>query len=236
MRTCTTCGVEVEEGIERCPLCGTRLTEGPSGPPAAEDKERLSPLEPAVPESSVRRWLWEVISLLAVTAAGILFAIDLANGFDVTWSRYPLSAIAFLWVCATSAIALAKRPLALCAALAAAVLAFLLVLELFTTGRPWFLQLAVPLVALAIVVSVGAWAVVSRLRLAPLPAIAVVVLGCGLAAVGVEYLLNRYLPLDRVVSWSLVSLACSISLFFALLLVNKRLKERHSDIRRMFHL
>jgi hypothetical protein len=235
MRTCTACGVEVEEGIERCPLCGTRLTEGPPGPPA-EEKERLSQPEPAVPESSVRRWLWEVISLLAVTAAGILFAIDLGNGFDVTWSLYPLSAIAFLWICATSAIALAKRPLALCAALAAAVLAFLLVLELLTDGRPWFLQLAVPLVALAIVVGAGAWAVVGRLRLPPLSAIAVVVLGCGLAGVGVEYILNRYLPLDRVVSWSLVSLACSISLFFALLLVNKRLKERHSDIRRMFHL
>jgi len=232
MRTCSGCGVEVEETADRCPLCGARLQEGPPGLPA-EDKERL---EPAVPESSVRRWLWEVISLLAVTAGGILFAIDLANGFDVTWSRYPLSAIALLWVCATSAIALAKRPLALCAALTSAVLAFLLVLELFTKGRAWFLPLALPLVALLIVVSTGLWVVVSRLRLSLLPAIAVVVLGCGLAAVGVEYLLNRYLPLDRVVSWSLVSLACSISLFLALLLINKRLGERHSDIRRLFHL
>jgi uncharacterized membrane protein len=232
MRTCSTCGVEIEEAVDRCPLCGTRLQEGmPSLP--AEGKERH---EPEVPESSVRRWLWEVVSLLALTAAGILFAIDLANGFDVSWALYPLSAITFLWICATSVIALAKRPPALCAALTAAVIAFLFVLELLTKGRPWFLQLALPLVVLAIVVSIGAWAVVSRLRLALLPAIAVAVLSCGLAVVGIEYLLNRYLPLDRVVSWSLVSLACSISLFLALLLIDKRLKERHSDIRRLFHL
>jgi uncharacterized membrane protein len=232
MRTCSKCAVEVEEGIERCPLCGTPLREGLPGLPAEAKEGR----EPEVSESSVRRWLWEVASLLALTAAAILIAIDLASGFDVTWSRYPLSAIAFLWICATSAIALAKRPLALVAALAAAVVAFLLVLELVTGGRAWFLPLALPLVAMVIAVSAGAWVIVSRLRLSLLPALAVVVLGCGLAAIGTEYILNRYLQPSTVVSWSLVVLACAISLFLALLLIHKRLKERHSDIRRFFHL
>ena len=232
MRTCSKCAVEVEEGIERCPLCGTPLREGLPGPAAGAGEGS----EPEVSESSVRRWLWEVISLLALTAAGILIAIDLASGFDVTWSRYPLSAIAFLWICATSAIALARRPLALVAALAAAVVAFLLVLELITGGTTWFLPLALPLVGMAIAVSAGAWLVVRRLRLPLLPALAVVVLGCGLAAIGTEYILNRYLKPGTVVSWSLVVMACAISLFLALLLIHKRLKERHSDIRRFFHL
>jgi hypothetical protein len=232
MRICSKCAVEVEEGLERCPLCGTPLHEGlPGLPPEAKEG-----IEPEVSESSVRRWLWEVISLLALTAAAILLAIDLASGFDVTWSLYPLSAIAFLWICATSVIALAKRPLALIAALAAAVVAFLLVLELITRGRPWFLPLALPLVGMAIVMSAGTWVIVSRLRLSLLPALAVAVLGCGLAAIGTEYFLNRYLQPSTVVSWSLVVLACAISLFLALLLIHKRLKERHSDIRRFFHL
>ena len=116
MKTCRTCAVEVEEGVERCPLCGTPLRRDRGVCPPKRKKAR----EPEVSESSVRRWLWEVISLLALTAAAILAAIDLASGFDVTWSLYPLSAVAFLWVCATSAIALARRPLALVAALAAA--------------------------------------------------------------------------------------------------------------------
>jgi uncharacterized membrane protein len=232
MRTCSKCAVEVEEGIERCPLCGTPLQEGLPRLPA-EEKEGM---EPEVSESSVRRWLWEVISLLALTAAAILTAIDLASGFDVTWSLYPLSSIAFLWICATSAIALSKRPLALIAALAAVIVAFLLVLELVTGGRPWFLPLALPLVAMVIVVSAIDWGIVSRLHLSLLPAIAVIVLVCGFAAMGTEYILNRYLHPSTVVSWSLVVLACAISLFLALLLIHKRLKERHSDIRRFFHL
>jgi uncharacterized membrane protein len=232
MRTCGTCGVEVEEDVERCPLCGTPLQEGLAGPPAGEKQS----LAPEMSGASVRRWLWEVISLLALTAAGIVLAIDFASGLDITWSLFPLSAVAFLWICATSAIALAKRPLALFAALTAAVIAFLFVLESITRGRSWFLPLALPLVGLAIVVSAGAWAVVSRFRLSLLPALAVAVLSCGLAAVGVEYILNRYLRLATVVSWSLVALACAISLLLALLLIHKRLKERHSDIRRLFHL
>jgi hypothetical protein len=232
MKICGNCKVEVEETDARCPLCGNLLGEGVPEHSAVE-KEAL---EPQVSESKARRWLWEVISLLALTAAGLLLAIDLADGFRLTWSLYPVSVVAFLWLCATSAVFLGRRPPMLCAALTAAVLAFLFVLELATKGRRWFLPLALPLVVVAIAAVAGTWAVASRLRLPLFPAIAAAVLACGIAAVGVEVVLNRYLQLDRVVSWSFVALACAISLFFALLLTHKRLKERHSDIRRFFHL
>ncbi len=232
MRTCSTCGVEVEESIERCPLCGTPLEEGLPPPPTEEKKD----LESRAAELKARRWLCEVIALLAATAAGIFLTIDLADDFSITWSLYPVAAVVFIWICATSVIMLGRRPVALVAALAATVLAFLFVLELGTPGRSWFLPLALPLFVLAIAVGAAAWAIVSRHRLSVFPAFAVVMLSCGLAAVGVEFILNRYLQLDRLVSWSLVALACGISLFFALLLIHKRLTERHADIRRFFHL
>jgi uncharacterized membrane protein len=232
MQTCGACGVEVEEGTERCPLCRAPLREGLAGLPP--DTNRA--VEPEVPASSVRRWLWEVVSLLAVTAIVIVSAIDLASGFDVSWSLYPISAVAFLWACTTAAIALGRRPVALLAGLAAALVAFLFILELLTTGRPWFVPLALPLVGVLVVMSAVTWAIVRRFLLPPLPAIAVVTLACGLAAVGAEYVLNRSLRSGATVSWSLVVLACALSLSLALLLVHKRLKERHSDIRRMFHL
>ncbi len=213
-------------------MCGAPLQEGPPSAPPPEQMDS----EPEVPESSVKRWLWEVVSLLSLTAAAILFAIDLASGFHVTWSLIPISAIAFLWACASVAIALARSPLALLAALTAALVGFLFVLELITPGRPWFLQLALPQVGIAIVMGVVLWTLVSRLRLSLLPAIAVVVLGCGFLAVGAEYILNRYLGSDTVVSWSLVVLACALSLFLAVLVIHRRLREKHSDIRRLFHL
>ncbi len=190
----------------------------------------------AAPEPRVWWWLWEVVSLLALTAGAILFAIDLADGFRVNWSLYPLSAVVFLWACATSAIMLRRRPPALVAALAAAVLLFLFVLSVMTPGRPWFVPLGLPLVAVLLGVGAAVAAAVRRLRLSLLPTLAASVLGCGIAAVGVELVLGRYLGLPRLVSWSLVALACAISLFLALLLVHKRLTERHADIRRFFHL
>jgi uncharacterized membrane protein len=232
MKTCGSCGVEVEEGVDRCPLCRSPLGDGPAEP--APEAGRAA--EPAVPAASVRRWLWEVVSLLAMTAIVIVAAIDLASGFDVTWSLFPMSAVAFLWACTTVAIALGRRTIPLLAALAAALVAFLFVLELLTGGPSWFVPLALPLVGVAVVVSAAAGAVVRRFRLPPLPAIAVVTLGGGLAAVGAEYVLNRALADGAVVSWSLVVMACALSLSLALLLVHKRLKERHADIRRMFHL
>ncbi len=232
MRTCIKCGVEVELTAARCPLCGTPFEDGRPTQPPGEEKAP----EPPVPESRLRRWLWEVISLLSLTAAGIIFAIDLADGFSITWSLYPLSVFAFLWISATSLIFLRGRPVALLPALMAGALAFLLVLSLITPGRPWFLGLALPLVVLVAVVTAATWTVVRKLRVPVLPAIGVVVLACGLATVGTEYVLNRYLELAEIVSWSLVAMACAISLFFALLLIHKRLAQRHADIRRFFHL
>jgi len=232
MKTCGACGVEVEEGVDRCPLCRAPLSEGLSALPPEAGRAA----EPEVSAASVRRWLWEVVSLLALTAIVIVAAIDLASGFDVTWSLFPVSAVAFLWACTTAAIALGRRPIPLLAALAAAVIAFLFALELLTGGPPWFVPLALPLVGVAVVVSAAAGAVVRRFRLPPLPAISVVTLGGGFAAIGSEYVLNRALVNGAMVSWSLVVMACALSLSLALLLVHKRLKERHADIRRMFHL
>lgn len=232
MRTCRTCGVEVEEGAGRCPLCGVQLGEGQPLPAA----QQAAPVEPPVPVAKIRRWLWEVISLLGLTAAGIIFAIDVADGLGITWSLFPLSAVVFLWLVATSFIFLQGMPFALLPALALAALAFLFVLSLITSGKPWFLGLALPVVLLAAAVAGATWAAVRLPKLPVLPAIGVVVLGCGIATVGVEFILNRYLGLERVVGWSLVALACAISLFFALLLVHKRLAQRHADIRRFFHL
>jgi len=110
------------------------------------------------------------------------------------------------------------------------------VLSLIPPGMPWYLGLALPLVVLAAAATAATWAVVRLLRVPVLPAIGVGVLGSGLTTVGVEYVLNRYLGLAKIVSWSLVALACAISLFFALLLIHKRLAQRHADIRRFFHL
>jgi hypothetical protein len=229
MKTCENCGVEVEEELERCPLCRARLDDEPDDPDEQEE-----PAQETV--SHARFWLWEVFSLLAFAAALVTFAADFAFGFDVEWARYPLIAIGFLWVSATIMIGLAEHPFLKLLAETAAVAGFLFGLELLTETSGWFLPLGLPITVLTAVLAGAAAVVIRKRKLSALPAVAVVVFASGVFVVGLEFIIKRYTGSDVVVSWSLVALACAIAIFFLILWVNKRMRERHSEYRKVFHL
>jgi hypothetical protein len=228
MKRCDNCGVEVEDDLVRCPLCRARLDEE-----AEEVEERDEPAQETV--SHARFWLWEVFSLLAFAAALVTFASDFAFGFDVTWSRYPLIAIGFIWLSATVLIGLAEHPVLRLLGETGAVAVFLYGLELLTPVSGWFLPLGLPITILTAALAAASALIIRKLTLSSLPAIAVIILASGVFVVGLELIIKRYLGEQVLVSWSLVALACAIALFFLILWVNKRMREKHSEYRKVFH-
>jgi hypothetical protein len=231
MKTCENCGVEVEEDLKRCPLCRARLDDGPE-----EEPEELGEEPPQQTVSNARFWLWEVVSLLSFVAALVIFASDFAFGFDIAWARYPLSAIAFLWASATVLIGLAKHPVWRLIAQTVVVAGFLFALQFLTESGDWFLPLGLPITVLTGVLGGGAVFAIRRLRLSALPAVAVVILAAGVLVVGIELFIKRFQGSEVLVSWSLVAFACALALFFLILWINKRMRERHSEYRKVFHL
>lgn len=231
MKTCENCGVEVEDNLKRCPLCRARLDDGPdeeTGEQAAEPAQETL--------SHARFWLWEVVSLLAFAAALVTFASDFAFGFDVEWARYPLLAILFVWVSATVLIALAEHPVRRLIAETVAVVGFLFGLQLVTETAGWFVPLGLPITVLAGILGGAAALVIAKRKLSTLPATAVVILAAGIFVVGLELIIKRYRGDEVLVSWSLVALACALAVFFLILWMNKRMRERHSEYRKVFHI
>ncbi|MGM0628628.1 MAG: zinc-ribbon domain-containing protein, partial [Candidatus Fermentibacterota bacterium] len=64
MRICQRCGVEVEEDVRRCPLCGYAIH-----PMTADGSEEPAPAPRKRRETgrSIRRWVIELFSILALT-------------------------------------------------------------------------------------------------------------------------------------------------------------------------
>ena len=127
MALCTECGVELDDQLQHCPLCGTAVGTAPSGR-AADTAVDVAEAPDALAEetTAVRVWLWEVVTLLAATVAVVVVGVDLAFGLALTWSVYALTSIAAFWLVTMALLFLAGRLLLLIPALAVVTVAVLL--------------------------------------------------------------------------------------------------------------
>jgi hypothetical protein len=242
MSLCTNCGVEVEKGLSHCPLCRSPVwdvaaAEGPraaaSGsaipPRATEDTPALLP-----PGRTLRRWLFEAVTLLAAAGASVVLAADFAYRMTLSWSPYPLAAIAFAWVSAVAVIASPGRPLVWLPVQTVALVAFLYVIDLLAPGRSWFAPLALPAALLAIALVAGVVVFARRCGRSPLPTIAVAVLAAGLYLLALELLISRFASRALYPGWSLVAFGCILPVVLVLLVLHRWLR-RHPEVRRLFH-
>ncbi|MFP4374422.1 MAG: DUF6320 domain-containing protein [Spirochaetaceae bacterium] len=235
MKPCPHCGVLVEEENSRCPLCLTPLDGGDEGRGAGEESAVADGRGPVL-DARPRFRLLEVLSLLAAVGAMVVFTADVAFGFALSWSPIPLAAIVYLWIVSVVVVALGRRAVLLGMALTVATLVFLLALDLLTGDTAWFVMPALPLVLLVALMS-GLLVWIGRRRgMSTLPAVAMVLVGVGLGSLGVELILDLHRGGPVRVSWSVVVLACAVSLALVVLLVHRRLRLRHTSLERIFHM
>ncbi|NBB89977.1 MAG: hypothetical protein GVY23_02090 [Spirochaetes bacterium] len=235
MKICPHCGVFVEDESSRCPLCLTPLVDGGE---AREDGkgDAVTGGGPTVPHGGPRFWLLEILSLLAAVSAIVVFAADFAFGFTLTWSPIPLSAIIYAWAVAVAVVVLGRREVLLSVTLTGATLLFLLVLDVLTEGKAWFLMPALPLTLLtAVVTGLLVW-IARRRGVSRLPAVAMVLVGGGIGSLGVELILELHRGGPLRVSWSIVVLACALAIALVVILVHRRLRLRHTSLERIFHM
>jgi len=234
MRVCKNCGVEVEDA-ERCPLCGSEPKEAVGERPKSSNSEEAHTPEENRVIQNAKIWGFEMISLVAFTAALVAFASDFAFGFEVTWSLYPIASIAFVWLFTGILIALGHRPVT--AVIAETLLAggFLLALSQIIGSSAWFLSIALPITILVGFIGALVILVAKLLKPSVLQVVAISFLAAGLFLVGLDLILSLHTNAEAPVSWSLVAFACTLSLFFLILFINRRLRDKHSEFRKIFH-
>lgn len=264
MKQCRQCGVEIEDDYIRCPLCGAAVDSPakgsvPDGTPTPTSPDPASPPDgPAQalerPDRSgraaegelsdadraerrqARTWLWQMFSLVILATGLIVAAADFAYGFDISWSAYPLTGLGFIWLFVTVIVGLGKDlPIAYTAEVLT-VLGYLYVLDLLLPGAAFFLPFAVPITLLVAAIGASAAAVVRALKLTIFPTLAVAMVAIGVFVVGLDVVFYFSFGLETVLSWSIIAFAGCLSIALLLLFINRRLRERHADFRRLFHM
>lgn len=234
MSYCVNCGVELDATAERCPLCGTPV----SNPARPVDRENPPPFPTkagkVAPVSRVA-----VAVLLSSMLLSVALVCGLLNFFlrtEHAWSLYVIGAAAMLWVWVVPP--LLARQLSLLARLlldvsAIAVYVYLIARDL--NGADWYWGLALPVMLLG-----GACVLVLSLlleggRRSILSSITLIIGTIGVFSVGVEYFIDRFLHQQWEPAWSLVVLAICVALVIPLIVV-RRVPYLREEVRRRFHM
>ena len=200
---CVQCGVELQKGVERCPLCGLRvyhpeLKETPEAPPYPRYTE----------EEVSHGGLLFIVSFLFAIPLLVCLLIDLNMNHGVHWSGYVCFGLLALYLIVCLPLWFPRRNPAVFFPVAMAALLGVALYVCLKTGGRWFLSFAFP-VGGGLLLLLEAEIVLLRYVVGDRPHRALYILGGGFIALGglsmlVEFLLHVTFDLPMI-WWSLYS-------------------------------
>ena len=212
MQVCKRCGVEIEERLKSCPLC--KLPLGNNFEPIETKIIKSQSIVPKIIRQT-KSWIWELVTFLSFATFIVIFAVDFAYGTKITWSRFPLASIIFVWLTFTLMIRLKKRTYLLIIVESLILLLLLRVLDLFITAKPWFFRLALPIVLCLSLISILSILFVRKNRLSIFGILATCMTNSGFFLLFLDAILHSFTKGKPFISWSIVAFAASFRWSFS---------------------
>lgn len=232
-RLCPNCGVILDRGLVRCPLCGDKtgdeetlkvgLTEGyPSEILKMDARERA-------------RYRWEMSGIVAASGIIVSLVVDLVIGKGMNWSFYPVSVLAALWIYLTLLIFAWKRIWILLSGLTVNTLALLLMIDLASPPVTWFIPIALPF-TLSVFLLTGVVIILSsRSRFKGFNVLAIIFMAVGVLCIIFELFTDLYVNGKIDIEWSAIAAAAIIPFSAILMFVHYRLKKG-LNLKSYFHI
>lgn len=237
MPYCSRCGVEVEEGTERCPLCSTpiqRLEE--AAPPTPYPQHIIDPEDAyRLSKAERRRIGLELLSLAAALASAALLAVDLLPDGRLGWSAYAVASVVFAWYTASAPLAFYGRAKAMLGALSAGTATFLVVLDGLAGGLSWSLRLGLPILGATVVTAAACAAVMASRTRKGLNMIGIAALGVAAYLIELEAILRLGLGIAFRPYWSIVTALALVPVAVLLFFLHGRVM-RGANLRKIFRL
>jgi len=207
MIICVNCGVELDDGLKICPLCG-------KDPVVSSTSEKTSFHYPSdiiqLQRKEVRMSLWELSGVIAISAVAVCTIVDLIITRRLEWSLFCDATILGAWIILTLLLHAYKRTWVILPGLLITVLAVLFVFDSIGTGRKWFFTLGLPLMAAAFISSVIVIVLYRAANLKGLNIIAAAFVVLSGFCVLAEMIIDNYVNGSVDLRWSVI---VAISLF-----------------------
>ncbi len=199
MSYCVNCGVELDPGAARCPLCGT-----PAWKPDP-DAPSYFPTKPAEVPPASRRAAAALLTAMLASVSLCCGVLNLLLPTERPWSLYVIGAAVMLWIWFVLPMLARRIPIFFrLTADVAAVGVYVFLISIDLSGSAWFRGLALPILGWACVLVFLLSFLLRGGRRSRLSAIAMCIGTVGLMALGVEYCMDRFFRAAWQPTWSLV--------------------------------
>jgi hypothetical protein len=222
MSICVNCGVELDEGIKICPLCG-------KDPEEKIERDHVSDKIPSgiiqLQKKESRKYFRELSGLIAISGIAACTIIDLLLSNGLKWSLLSDISILSAWILLTLYQFAYKRPVLVIISLMLTTLVALFFIDLIVTGRAWYFAVGLP-VTITVFISSGILIFLYRkinMRGLNLIAMAFIVLA-GFCIV-TEIVLDRFQEASVDLLWSLIVSVSILPVAIVLLFYHYRLKK-----------
>jgi hypothetical protein len=238
MPYCSKCGVEVDDGVESCPLCGLpiqRFDEG--GRPVFKPwpDQVINPDSAVLPLRERVKMALEVATVFLGVSLAVLLLIDLLLDRGFSWSVYPAAAIVYLWLCLSMPVFLYGRPWLVFSVLGPATIVFVFLMDAFDGRITWFLPYGLPVTVLAVGVLVAVAVLSVTAKRKGLNVAAFVFFGIAVLCAGIDAIVKLNETGLFGLSWSVIVAFVLIPASLLLLYLHVRITKR-VDLKKVFHL
>jgi hypothetical protein len=235
MSYCVNCGVELEKSEKACPLCGVEVLN----PRQPYDEKAVRPyprrLDPVNARIN-RQFTATIVSICIAFPVVLSLAINLILDGRATWSLYVAGGLALIWVLFVPYFLFSQPTFVkLFVPDTAALLLYLLLVDLLADAGSWFLTLAMPLTLLTcgLVLVNGLLINLKVLRGFAIPA--VILISIGILTMGTELIIKLYIQNSFQLNWSFFVMIPTLALAMVCLTVARRQTIR-DEIKKRLHL
>ncbi|MCI9665474.1 MAG: hypothetical protein HFI46_16745 [Lachnospiraceae bacterium] len=233
MSYCVNCGVELERSLKKCPLCNTPVIN-------PGELQKLTAQNAPYPKEKgqvdvVKRKDLAILTTVVLSATSLCcLLLNLFVFSGSPWSLFIIGACLILFVLIFPLVIYTKLPIYLSLAFDGAAIGFYLYMITFNTKSDrWFVQLALPITALATIL-VEIFALLLRtFRVSFITTALYFFVEIALLCVGIELLIDRYREVPLHLMWSAIVLTICGVIAVALLTILSKRRLREAVQRRL---
>ncbi|MEE1038637.1 MAG: DUF6320 domain-containing protein [Eubacterium sp.] len=234
MSYCVNCGVELDKTCGVCPLCNTEVIN----PRCEVDRQspKPYPTEKGKVEHVAKHEKFGVFTIILAVTASVCAILNSFVFQDSRWASYVIGVCIMLWIFTFPGFFPKARNVFINYVLdVATVILYLGWISHLHPGNGWYLNIAVPLVVLtSVLILIFVFFSIKHKR-SFIGKTAIVIGIIGIVSLAIEALFKVYMW-DKVydLSWSVVVMACALSIDVVLLLVAS-IKSVRYELRKRLH-
>ncbi len=222
MTICVNCGIELDDGLKICPLCGKHLEN--SG-----EQEHIPENYPSdiiqLHKKENRKHLWELSGIIAFSGITVCTIVDLLINKGLRWSLFCDVSILAVWIFMTISLYVHKRTLIFIALQMLTILASLFFIDLIATGPEWFFPVGLPATIAASIAMVAIVILYKAAHFKGLNIIAAALIILSGFCIILEMILDEYLNGVVDFRWSLITAISILPVALIFFFYHYRLKK-----------